>query len=225
VNQASEPAVHQGMKPAGRHLSLAAAALAVLPALAAAPAWKLVPAPSPGRGVFNALLASVTQISNKDSWAVGTDNGHPLIEHWNGSRWSAATVPKGGITVVPQYGVGGYRVDFAAAHPDDAGRMVLAIEADEASYRGSGSVRDRDRLRGEHLQRLGWSFHRLWSTNWFSDPQAEVTKLRAAYDRAVAAAEPEAAGQEAAGPPDAESPDAETQAPGQAVVPWAHEPG
>jgi very-short-patch-repair endonuclease len=95
-----------------------------------------------------------------------------------------------GITVVPQYGVGGYRVDFAAAHPADGGRMVLAIEADGASYRGSGSVRDRDRLRGEHLQRLGWSFHRLWSTNWFADPQAEVAKLRDAYRRAVDRAEP-----------------------------------
>ena len=82
------------MNPAGRHLALATAALAVLPALAAAPAWKLVPAPSPGRGVFNAFLSSVTQISNKDAWAVGTDNGHPLIEHWNGTRWSVATLPK-----------------------------------------------------------------------------------------------------------------------------------
>jgi very-short-patch-repair endonuclease len=98
-----------------------------------------------------------------------------------------------GITVVPQYGVGGYRVDFAAAHPADAARMVLAIEADGASYSGSGSVRDRDRLRGEHLQRLGWSFQRLWSTNWFQDPQAEVTKLQEAYRRAVAATDPEAA--------------------------------
>ncbi len=98
-----------------------------------------------------------------------------------------------GITVVPQYGVGGYRVDFAAAHPEDAGRMVLAIEADGASYRESGSVRDRDRLRGEHLQRLGWGFHRLWSTNWFQNPQAEVAKLRDAYRRAVAAADPPAA--------------------------------
>jgi very-short-patch-repair endonuclease len=95
-----------------------------------------------------------------------------------------------GITVVPQYGVGGYRVDFAATHPDDPGRMVLAIEADGASYRDSLSVRDRDRLRAEHLERLGWSFHRLWSTNWFHDPQAEIAKLRAAYDRAVAAAGP-----------------------------------
>ena len=112
-------------------------------------------------------------------------------------------------------------MDFAATHPDDTSRMVLAIETDGASYHQSRSVRDRDRLRGEHLQRLGWSFHRLWSTNWFSDPQAEVTKLRAAYDRAVAAAEPEPpAPPGAAGPPDAES-----QGPGQAVVPWAHEPG
>jgi len=81
--------------------------------------------------------------------------------------------------------VGGYRVDFAATHPDDADRMLLAIEADGTSYRQSGSVRDRDRLRGEHLQRLGWRFHRIWSTNWFRDPQAEVTKLQKAYLDAV----------------------------------------
>ena len=95
-----------------------------------------------------------------------------------------------GITVVPQYGVGGYRVDFAAAHPDDPSRMILAVEADGASYRDSGSVRDRDRLRKEHLERLGWRFHRLWSTNWFHDPDAEVARLREAYDKAVAASPP-----------------------------------
>jgi len=95
-----------------------------------------------------------------------------------------------GITVVPQYGVGGYRVDFAATHPQDPGRMVLAIEADGASYRQSGSVRDRDRLRGEHLQRLGWRYHRLWSTNWFRDPDAEVAKVKDAYSRAVSASGP-----------------------------------
>ena len=95
-----------------------------------------------------------------------------------------------GITVVPQYGVGGYRVDFAFAHPDDPSRMILAVEADGASYRASGSVRDRDRLRKEHLERLGWRFHRLWSTNWFHDADGEIAKLREAYEQAVAAAPP-----------------------------------
>jgi very-short-patch-repair endonuclease len=102
-----------------------------------------------------------------------------------------------GITVVPQYGVGGYRVDFAAAHPGDTDRMVLAIEADGASYHRSGTVRDRDRLRSEHLRRLGWSFHRIWSTSWFGDPDSEVAKLRVAYQDAVGQAD-------AATPPPAE---------------------
>jgi len=124
-----------------------------------------------------------------------------------------------GITVVPQYGVGGYRVDFAATHPDDDERMVLAIEADGASYHRSGSVRDRDRLRGEHLQRLGWSFHRIWSTNWFHDPDSEVAKLRDAYDEAVAAAGPAEADPEPAEPGPGEHPaSAEQDAPARTGV-------
>jgi REase_MTES_1575 len=113
-------------------------------------------------------------------------------------------------------------VDFAATHPEDAGRMVLAIEADGASYRESGSVRDRDRLRGEHLQRLGWRFHRLWSTNWFQDPQAEVAKVRDAYDRAVSATDPapEEAAEPAAAAPHADPPAAAPQA----VAPQAAAP-
>jgi very-short-patch-repair endonuclease len=123
-----------------------------------------------------------------------------------------------GITVVPQYGVGGYRVDFAAAHPDDPSRMILAVETDGASYRDSGSVRDRDRLRKEHLERIGWRFHRLWSTNWFHDPDAEVAKLRQAYDQAVASAPRPAAPAGPAAPAQSAEPDAPSQprAPSQA---------
>jgi very-short-patch-repair endonuclease len=112
----------------------------------------------------------------------------------------AARLADLGILVVPQFGVGGYRVDFAAAHPDDPSRMILAIEADGASYRDSGSVRDRDRLRKEHLERLGWRVHRLWSTSWFTDPETELVKLRAAYDSAVEANPPPPAPDPASAP-------------------------
>ena len=144
----------------------------------------------------------------------------------------AARLAALGITVVPQYGVGGYRVDFAAAHPDDPARMILAIEADGAGYRDSGSVRDRDRLRKEHLERLGWHVHRLWSTAWFTDPGGELAKLRAAFDTAVRAAPPvpppapapwPAGAPEPGAPPEpgAEGPDPER--PGD-EVPWAAGP-
>jgi hypothetical protein len=81
--------------------------------------------------------------------------------------------------------------------------MILAVEADGASYRDSSSVRDRDRLRKEHLERLGWRVHRLWSTSWFTDPDAELAKLRAAYAEAVRANPP------APPPPPADPPAAE----------------
>lgn len=94
-----------------------------------------------------------------------------------------------GIPLVAQYGVAGYWIDFAAAHPTQPGKMVLAIEADGASYHSSPTARDRDRLRQEQLERLGWSFHRIWSTDWFTDADMCVARARVAYDRAVAAAD------------------------------------
>ncbi|MET7395248.1 AAA domain-containing protein [Dactylosporangium sp. NPDC005572] len=94
-----------------------------------------------------------------------------------------------GVPVTPQFGVAGYFIDFAAAHPNLPDEMVLAIETDGAQYHSSHTARDRDRLRQEQLERLGWRFHRIWSTDWFADPVAETSRARAAYDEAVAAAD------------------------------------
>lgn len=46
-------------------------------------------------------------------------------------------------------------------------------------------ARDRDRLRQEQLERQGWRFHRIWSTEWFHDKQASADKAVAAYEQAV----------------------------------------
>ena len=90
-----------------------------------------------------------------------------------------------GLDVVPQYGCSGYRIDFAVRHPARAGQFALAVEADGASYHSSPTARDRDRLRQEHLERLGWRFCRIWSTDWFNDHRPEVERVLAAYEEAV----------------------------------------
>ena len=92
-----------------------------------------------------------------------------------------------GIPFTPQYGVSGYRIDFACAHPDQPGRKVLAIEADGASYHATPTARDRDRLRQQVLEDKGWRFHRIWSTSWFRDREAELDKAEAAWRDAVKA--------------------------------------
>jgi very-short-patch-repair endonuclease len=99
------------------------------------------------------------------------------------------SLTRAGIPLIPQYGSSGYRIDFAAKHPNQPGRMVLAIECDGATYHSSQSARDRDRLRQEHLERLGWTFHRIWSQDWFTDKQAEVERAKSAYEAAVADAD------------------------------------
>ena len=92
---------------------------------------------------------------------------------------------KRGIPVTPQYGVSGYRIDFACAHSEEPGRMVLAIEADGASYHSAPTARDRDRLRQQALESKGWRFHRIWSTDWFRNRDAELDKAVEAWKRAV----------------------------------------
>ena len=92
---------------------------------------------------------------------------------------------RAGVPVTSQYGAAGYRIDFACAHPERAGDMVLAIEADGASYHSGQTARDRDRLRQQVLESKGWRFHRIWSTDWFRDPEGETRKAVNAWKQAA----------------------------------------
>jgi very-short-patch-repair endonuclease len=90
-----------------------------------------------------------------------------------------------GLELVPQYGSSGFRIDMVAKHPDRPGDFVLAIECDGASYHSSRTARERDRLRQQILENLGWRFHRIWSTDWWNDSQNEVRKVLDAFQRAL----------------------------------------
>jgi len=97
-----------------------------------------------------------------------------------------------GMKLTPQFGVAGYFIDFVAYHPSDLNRPVLAIEADGASYHSSPTARDRDRLRQQVLEGLGWTFHRIWSTEWFANPTVEVERALQSWELAIAASDDEA---------------------------------
>jgi len=90
-----------------------------------------------------------------------------------------------GIVLVPQLGCSKFRIDFAACHPTAPGKYVLAIECDGATYHSSYTARDRDRLRQQQLEKLGWTFHRIWSTDWFLRRQEEIDRAVQAFEKAV----------------------------------------
>ncbi|HUG13439.1 MAG TPA: DUF4011 domain-containing protein, partial [Thermomicrobiales bacterium] len=79
-----------------------------------------------------------------------------------------------GYQVERQVGTAGFFVDLAVMDPRRPGRYALAIECDGSSYHSARSARDRDRLRQQVLEGLGWRFHRVWSTDWFRNPEREL---------------------------------------------------
>jgi len=99
-----------------------------------------------------------------------------------------------GYRVDPQVGSAGFFVDLAVVDPDNPGRYLLGIECDGATYHSSRSARDRDRLRQQVLEGLGWRMHRIWSTDWFRDRQKALQKLVAAIKQAQLAPADVAAG-------------------------------
>lgn len=84
-----------------------------------------------------------------------------------------------GFEVEPQLGVAGFRIDIGVKHPAHKSGYLAAIECDGASYHSGVSVRDRDRIRQEILESLGWRnrIWRIWSTDWFRNPLAETDRL------------------------------------------------
>lgn len=90
-----------------------------------------------------------------------------------------------GLKLIPQMGASQFRIDMVAEHPSKPGRYVLAIECDGASYHSSYTARDRDRLRQQQLESLGWRFHRIWSTDWFTRKDEEIQRATRAFEDAV----------------------------------------
>jgi very-short-patch-repair endonuclease len=82
-----------------------------------------------------------------------------------------------GYECVPQVGVAGFFIDIGVRDPHNGGRFVLGIECDGSTYHSSKAARDRDRLRDEVLTRLGWRLHRVWSTDWFSEPHRQIERI------------------------------------------------
>jgi very-short-patch-repair endonuclease len=84
-----------------------------------------------------------------------------------------------GFEVIHQVGVEKFRIDLGVRHPDYPLGFIAGIECDGAPYHSGFTVRDRDKIRQSVLEGLGWNIYRIWSTDWFTDPDREAAKLLA----------------------------------------------
>ena len=82
-----------------------------------------------------------------------------------------------GWRVQPQIGVSAFRIDLGVVHPDKPGRYLAGVECDGATYHSSAVARERDKIRQQVLEGLGWTLFRIWSTDWWIDKAAALATV------------------------------------------------
>ncbi|MFC3987504.1 DUF4011 domain-containing protein [Actinoplanes siamensis] len=92
-----------------------------------------------------------------------------------------------GYQVQTRVGAGAFRIDLGVRRSARRNApFALGIECDGTTYDSAPTARDRDRIREQVLDSLGWRLHRIWGTAWYLDREREETRLRAAIEAAFA---------------------------------------
>lgn len=70
-----------------------------------------------------------------------------------------------------------FKIDIAVIDPEDDGHYILGIQCDGNNYHDTKTERDREICQPGVLAGLGWSLFRLWSVDWFLNPQGVTDRL------------------------------------------------
>jgi len=89
-----------------------------------------------------------------------------------------------GYTIRKKVGSEGFFIDLAVVDTDHPGRYILGIDCDGDAYASAKSARDRDRLRMQVLEAIGWKMYRIWSLDWFRNPERELKRLIESIEKA-----------------------------------------
>jgi very-short-patch-repair endonuclease len=132
-----------------------------------------IPADSTQRGTR--MLRALLHIAETGKLGAGNLTGDGFDSPFEEAV--ARVIREAGYQVHSQVGVSGFRIDLGVIDPLRPGEYTLGVECDGATYHSARSARDRDRLRQEVLEGLGWRLHRIWSTDWFRNAKREGDKL------------------------------------------------
>lgn len=144
-----------------------------------------------GTGIFYAYIAYARAVSEKDK--ATKENILKIIA--GNSDLSESQIKMASLTESPfeeevfqrmlkyipedkielQGKVGGFRIDIVIDTKTPGKR--IAVECDGATYHGSEDDYQWDMFRQEYLENFGYIFHRIWSEDWWEDPESEMRKL------------------------------------------------
>jgi very-short-patch-repair endonuclease len=122
-------------------------------------------------GVLTTLAENTTKSTSFDSY-----RGSELESPFEEEVYQSLVDHFGDKKLIPQLQFAGFRIDLVY-DPKIKGVPKIAIECDGAKYHSSQEAYLYDRHRQKILERHGFLFHRIWSTNWWRNSNREAKKL------------------------------------------------
>ncbi len=95
----------------------------------------------------------------------------------------AAQIEKMGYSVETNIGCSGYKIDIGVVDPDKPSEYIMGILTDGKTYNDAKTAKDREIVQISVLKMLGWNIHKLWSTDWWDNPQKVIQGVADAIEK------------------------------------------
>ncbi len=89
-----------------------------------------------------------------------------------------------GYDVHTNVGCSGYRIDLGIVNKQKSSEYILGILCDGNNYKNAKTARDREIIQYDVLKQLGWQLFRVWSTDWWENPEEVMSGIMAAIQQA-----------------------------------------
>ena len=88
-----------------------------------------------------------------------------------------------GFDAKPNIGNSEYKVDIGILDPSDPEKYILGILLDGNNYISAKTTRDRELAQIGILEALGWNIIRVWTMDWWDNPEKEISRIIKAINR------------------------------------------
>ncbi|WP_205702873.1 DUF3320 domain-containing protein [Botryobacter ruber] len=96
----------------------------------------------------------------------------------------AEEIRKHGYEVHTNIGCSDYKIDIGVVNPANPTEYLLGILGDGHSYYSAKTSRDREIVQADVLRLLGWNIHKVWSLDWWENPDRTVNDILSAIKQA-----------------------------------------
>ncbi len=95
----------------------------------------------------------------------------------------AGRIRKKGYEVNTNIGCSGYRIDIGVVDTKNESGYLLGVLTDGQNYNAAKSAGDREIVQYDVLRKLGWNICRVWSADWWENPERVVDNLLSEIER------------------------------------------